>query len=639
MERPNGFVRDRVEYIYNERVASNGDSISEAEIMDLASNSDASRRGKVGASRMEHLDDYNSYSRGSHSRSSYELNVNRPEYVNFQGEEISNTLRSRPPTNQWGVSGEGRFGQFPYLDQGQPGYGMSSYYERVRYQNHGLDSFENLENNRVELLRKLDELEDQLSRSCEMADIPQGRATSSYGGNKQHPDDMASQYASPASGFAHFTNRHDRYFSDPYPQRGHPHESCVQLRTENSFPSGSYKQRSQNEHSSSDYHHYPNPIQLGPQGYSPGGFNLHPSQSPARNSTEHDGFNHNRPVHVVDTHRGQVWHPIAGGAPIVACFNCFELLKLPRKHLPLAKTQHKLKCGACSTVFLLQLGNGGSAVPDSGHVDQVSTEIEDASSLISNENVRYQPNSVDMSTFCDDYDHPDPKVSAAEKKSVSGESEKQFDRVSEDGLSKSKRFDLDQNTPSQDSGVATEISLNSSGFVDQSEEHNTISIARNSFTESRQDLGVNESLVFVNGHFIPEYLVQKAEKLAGPIQHGQYWYDVHAGFWGVMGHPCLGIIMPNIEEFNYPMPENCGAGNTGVFVNGRELHQKDLAVLAGRGLPDTKHGSYRVKISGKVVDDHTGEELHSLGRLAPTVERAKHGFGMKVPRFIARLRR
>ena len=28
------------------------------------------------------------------------------------------------------------------------------------------------------------------------------------------------------------------------------------------------------------------------------------------------------------------------------------------------------------------------------------------------------------------------------------------------------------------------------------------------------------------------------------------------------------------------MPENCAGGNTGVFVNGRELHQKDLDLLA-----------------------------------------------------------
>ncbi|KAG6391073.1 hypothetical protein SASPL_148821 [Salvia splendens] len=148
------------------------------------------------------------------------------------------------------------------------------------------------------------------------------------------------------------------------------------------------------------------------------------------------------------------------------------------------------------------------------------------------------------------------------------------------------------------------------------------------------ELGTSQ--VFVNGHLIPENLVQKAELLAGPIQPGEYWYDVRAGFWGVMGFPCLGIIMPNIEEFNYPMPEKCAAGNTGVVVNGRELHQKDLDLLAGRGLPILSGRSYLVKISGEVIYEDTGEELDSIGKLAPSVERANHGFGMKVPRFISR---
>lgn len=76
-------------------------------------------------------------------------------------------------------------------------------------------------------------------------------------------------------------------------------------------------------------------------------------------------------------------------------------------------------------------------------------------------------------------------------------------------------------------------------------------------------------------------------------------------------------MQPNIEEFNYPMPKNCAAGNTGVFVNGRELHQKDLDLLTSRGLPITRQQSYNIEISGKVIDESTGEEL-DLGKLAPT---------------------
>ena len=124
-----------------------------------------------------------------------------------------------------------------------------------------------------------------------------------------------------------------------------------------------------------------------------------------------------------------------------------------------------------------------------------------------------------------------------------------------------------------------------------------------------------------------------------------YRYDYRAGFWGVMGQSCLGMIpvskfilcamlypshtltkafnrisvlQPYIPEFNYPMPKNCAGGNTGVFINGREVHQKDLDLLVGRGLPDSPDRSYRVEISGKVSDEVSGEELYCLGKLAPT---------------------
>jgi hypothetical protein len=66
------------------------------------------------------------------------------------------------------------------------------------------------------------------------------------------------------------------------------------------------------------------------------------------------------------------------------------------------------------------------------------------------------------------------------------------------------------------------------------------------------------------------------------------------------------------------MPENCSAGNTSVFINGRELHQKDLDLLSSRRLPTEREKSYIVEISGRVFDQDTGKELDGLGRLAPT---------------------
>ncbi|CAN6467628.1 unnamed protein product [Victoria cruziana] len=138
-----------------------------------------------------------------------------------------------------------------------------------------------------------------------------------------------------------------------------------------------------------------------------------------------------------------------------------------------------------------------------------------------------------------------------------------------------------------------------------------------------------KSKVFVNGRPIPDRSVKKAEERAGPIQPGHYWYDSEAGFWGVMGQPCLGIIPPHIEEFNYPVPRNCTGGKTGIIVNGRELHQKDLDMLARKGLPTVANKEYIINVDGQVIDKSSGERL-DLVALAPTVVKAGRGFGMRV---------
>ncbi|CAM6092818.1 unnamed protein product [Calypogeia fissa] len=137
--------------------------------------------------------------------------------------------------------------------------------------------------------------------------------------------------------------------------------------------------------------------------------------------------------------------------------------------------------------------------------------------------------------------------------------------------------------------------------------------------------------VVVNGVPISDNLVKKAEEQAGPIHPGTYWYDSQAGFWGVAGGQCLGIIPPFIEEFNYPMTRDCAAGRTGIFVNGRELHYSDKEKLCRRGLPDSPGMSYLIEIDGRVIEEATGSELRSLGRLAPSLEKSGRGAGMHVP--------
>ncbi|KAL3702187.1 hypothetical protein R1sor_020209 [Riccia sorocarpa] len=135
--------------------------------------------------------------------------------------------------------------------------------------------------------------------------------------------------------------------------------------------------------------------------------------------------------------------------------------------------------------------------------------------------------------------------------------------------------------------------------------------------------------VTVNGLPIPDNLVVKAEERAGPIMPGNYWYDERAGFWGVLGDKCEGIIPPHIEEFEQPMSRDCAAGKTDVFVNGRELHERDLERLVKRGLPNVRGKHYMIEINGTVINEMTGEIVRELGGLAPSLDHNKRGAGMK----------
>ncbi|XP_065858643.1 uncharacterized protein [Euphorbia lathyris] len=281
-------------------------------------------------------------------------------------------------------------------------------------------------------------------------------------------------------------------------------------------------------------------------------------------------------------------HPITGGSPFITCSSCFEVLKLPKFR---NKNQHNIKCGACSTVLSLKSKSNKLIIT----IRDDNASKEDLSRPRNGEETKCSVN----------FDNADYK---------SG-----FSYISE-GQSKDNAIDMNSCEKNLEKNVSSETEIEFSSIeCDLSQDSIEVKVSE-------------KASVFVNGQPILDHVVKKVEKVAGPIQPGDYWYDFEAGFWGVMGHPCLGIIPPFIAEFNYPMTRNCGDGNTSVFVNGRELNEKDLKLLASRGLPTTEDKFYIIEISGRVYDKDSVELLCTLGKLAPTVEKLKRGFGMKVPR-------
>lgn len=59
---------------------------------------------------------------------------------------------------------------------------------------------------------------------------------------------------------------------------------------------------------------------------------------------------------------------------------------------------------------------------------------------------------------------------------------------------------------------------------------------------------------------------------------GEYWYDPRSGLYGAEGHGAFGQTVPNLM-IGGKLREDASKGDTGVWVNGRQLHRTDVAYL------------------------------------------------------------
>lgn len=741
-------------------------------------------------------------------------------------------FRRNPRSDVEGV----RLSTSNYFDEGPSnckldssyGYGESS---RNPDDADGANRVKYLEQDRAELLRKLDELKDQLSQSCNVVDKPKERVPldgrmappDPYGGPDnwfQNGSSVSNRAPMQFSGsdkhvgghpcsnhwpdLFPYTNRHEMamhsffppmhnpnhnpgygdpfgpeilrraphqlpgqyppqplhpYFSgqytdtnpnsfEPYPPNSIFHQpscSCLHCyeRVSAPVPPPSFcNKRFPDVPNNPVMYHHKNPGAFGPLGHNSRSTIPPPSSisDPQRHArwpsdlnSDMGSFVRCHPRRVVLASGAHYCRPIAHGAPFITCYNCFELLQLPKKVLLTVKNQQKIRCGACSAVINFAVINKKLVLSVHAQTKDIPIDVDGSSNEVEKDSASHfhghmNLNSANFSS--DDYDvsgydfhsidrepvslsmgtglssnntqkmgsflssspstsedENGPEVLIASKEvNISSQQptkavlstpppgsplQEHFDYSSNNHAvdrfgkgNRSSRSDQEKVKPNKaasrqnslkEASLATEMDVSfneysntvvsqDSGDASREDDQprnnkggesffaNIIKKSFRDFSRSNQTDERSRSNVSVNGHLIPERVIRKAEKLAGPIQPGKYWYDFRAGFWGLIGGPCLGIIPPFIEEFNYPLPENCAGGNTGVFVNGRELHQKDLDLLASRGLPTARDRSYIIEISGRVLDEDSGEEQDSLGKLAPTVEKAKHGFGMKAPR-------
>ena len=89
--------------------------------------------------------------------------------------------------------------------------------------------------------------------------------------------------------------------------------------------------------------------------------------------------------------------------------------------------------------------------------------------------------------------------------------------------------------------------------------------------------------VLVNAVPLPDAQVRGLERQYQiRLADGDYWYDKRSGAWGMRGGPTVGFTVPGLEIGGRLRPD-ASSGNTGVFINGRELHQYDVMALMRLG--------------------------------------------------------
>ncbi|XP_050385076.1 uncharacterized protein LOC126801689 [Argentina anserina] len=137
-------------------------------------------------------------------------------------------------------------------------------------------------------------------------------------------------------------------------------------------------------------HHYPQdrqysaPLPLPIRSNTNGLHRLHPYASRQWDS-ESDDQRHNS--HEVKKYYGEKqqmpmrhFRPIAGGAPILICYNCFKPLQIPADFLLFKRRCHRLRCGGCSKVLTFSLHRTTHIVPyEANAVGPPPSEVNDHS--------------------------------------------------------------------------------------------------------------------------------------------------------------------------------------------------------------------------------------------------------------------
>ena len=131
-----------------------------------------------------------------------------------------------------------------------------------------------------------------------------------------------------------------------------------------------------------------------------------------------------------------------------------------------------------------------------------------------------------------------------------------------------------------------------------------------------------ETKVVVNGVTVPNDTIASLERAYRvPIRPGAYWYDKTSGLWGIEGGPLMGQIVPNLD-LGGPLKAKASKGDTGVFINGRELPLPEVMFL--RQLGPVMPGRYWLNARG-IAGFEGGPPQFDLGAAFAAQQKNKGG--------------
>lgn len=305
-------------------------------------------------------------------------------------------------------------------------------------------------------------------------------------------------------------------------------------------------------------------------------------------NSEVDGFIHRRPVRPHLASSAKNCRPLAGGAPFLTCCSCFELLLLPKKVLVNKNRKKLRCGGCSTVIavsvsnkclvvsFDVEAKNYPVKVDEKRHDDDHLNQARPAFSSDDYDNSGYDFHSMDKesgqrannsteirnrkstSTYTSEVEEDvESLTSAAEIRPAppAGSSlqdyfeySNKFHVAKDTGEgNRSGRYERGNVLPIKASNrqmlrkesTATEIDLSSNEYSNTGTTFDSSEASREGFfagimkksykdSQKSKDTIIEEenanANVTVNGHLVSDRLIKKAEKIAGQIHPGHYWY-------------------------------------------------------------------------------------------------------------------